>query len=149
MKDQIDRDLIAKLQEAFPVEARPFRVLGEQLGAPEAEVIERIARLKQAGKIRGISAVFEPRRLGAVTALAALEVAPEQLDAVAAAANAFPEVTHNYEREHDYNLWFAIVAADAARLREVFTAVANTPGVRRAALAPAVRTFKIAVNFRP
>lgn len=147
--DDLDRCLLREIQHRFPVVAEPYAELAERLGTSEETVIARVQALKAAGVIRKIGPVFEPSRLGAVSALAAMKVAPDQIERVAEAANGFPEVTHNYEREGEVNLWFTIVARDRARMEQVFGEVAARPGVEAAHLLSAQRRFKIRVEFEP
>jgi DNA-binding Lrp family transcriptional regulator len=145
--DAIDRQLIQRMQRDFPLVARPFAALAEQVGVTEAEVLERVARLKEAGVIREIDAVFDPQRLGWVSALVAARVAPDRLEAVAARVNEFAEVTHNYARDHAYNLWFTVIAPSTAAVDRVIAEVAETPGVERVVSLPALQRFKINVAF--
>jgi DNA-binding Lrp family transcriptional regulator len=145
--DATDRKLLAQLQRGVPPVPDPWSALGEELGLSGQEVMARVKRLRQSGAVREISAVFDPGRLRYVSALAALEVEPARLDSVAAAINAYPEVTHNYEREHSYNLWFALTAPSKQRLQEIYLEAKALPGVRRGALLPALRQFKLSVHF--
>ena len=147
--DDLDRRLLRELQRHFPLVPEPFAELAGRLGVSEQAVISRVQTLKERGVIRKIGPVFDPQRLGAVSALVAVKVARDRIEEVAEAANAYREVTHNYEREGEVNLWFTIIAGDRARLEEVFSAVADTPGVEAAHLLPAERRFKIRVDFDP
>ena len=147
--DDLDRRLLMELQHHFPVVAEPYAELAERLGSSEEEIISRVQALKDGGLIRKIGPVFEPARLGAVSALVAMRVARDRIEAVAEAANAYPEVTHNYEREAEVNLWFTIIARDQDRLEQVFRELAATSGVEQAHLLPAERRFKIRVEFDP
>jgi DNA-binding Lrp family transcriptional regulator len=89
-----------------------------QLGVYETTVLETLKRLQTEGVVSRVGAVFRPNRVGAST-LAAMAVPEEQLEEIAAIVNEFDEVNHNYEREHDYNLWFVVVARDEERLQQV------------------------------
>jgi DNA-binding Lrp family transcriptional regulator len=116
--DELEFRLLNEFQRAFPVEARPYARVAEQLGVTEDWVLARIACLQRDGAIARVGAVFVPGAFGAST-LAALEVPPERLDEVAALVSARPEVNHNYERENRINLWFVAMADSAERLRQV------------------------------
>ncbi len=125
-----DRDmrLIEGWQRGFPLLARPYAAIGRDLGMPEAEVIERLRRLKAAGILSRVGATVRPNTAGAST-LAAMSVAPEQVEEIAAVLNAEPGVTHNYEREHAFNLWFVVTAADRASVARTLDRIRSATGL--------------------
>jgi DNA-binding Lrp family transcriptional regulator len=142
-----DARLLTRVQSGFPIEARPFRRLGDELGMPEREVLERLRHLKTAGLIRRIGATFHPDRLGYVSTLVGMQVPGERVESVAAFVGRFPEVTHSYERDGEWNLWFTVTAPSAERLAAVLDAVrGEAPGCRLASL-PAKRRYKLRVEF--
>jgi DNA-binding Lrp family transcriptional regulator len=114
--------VLNEYQRGFPLCSAPFARMAQELGSTEAAVLAACARLQQEGRISRVGAVFAPRRIGAST-LAALSVAPERLAEVAATVSQFPEVNHNYEREHHYNLWFVVTASSAQRLAHVLAEI--------------------------
>lgn len=101
--------LLNDWQRNFPLVERPYAVLAEQLGSNEAGILRNLGRLIERGLISRIGAVFRPHVLGAST-LAAVACPPERIEAIARAIDAYPEVNHNYEREHRFNLWFVVTA---------------------------------------
>jgi DNA-binding Lrp family transcriptional regulator len=145
--DDLDARLLAMIQRDFPLEPRPFAVLAERLGASEPEIMARLAALREGKIIRGIRAMFEARQLGYVSALAAATVDRERFDEVAANINILPGVTHNYERDHEYNLWFTLIARDEPTLRAQLARIAALPGVRDLQTLPAEKTYKLRVEF--
>jgi DNA-binding Lrp family transcriptional regulator len=114
--DELDRRLLNDFQHDFPLVDEPYAEMARRLDTTEAEVLARLARLKQEGAISRIGAVVRPNTVG-VSTLAAMAVPPERLEEVAAIVNRMPGVNHNYEREHELNLWFVATAADAEALR--------------------------------
>ena len=116
--DAIDRRLLNDFQSGLPLAPRPFAAIAETLGIDETEVIERLRRLTDCGAVSRVGPVFSPKRVG-VSTLAAMAVPPDRLDSVAALVSTYAEVNHNYEREHRFNLWFVLTAADQASLRSV------------------------------
>lgn len=126
--DALDRRLLDDFQSGIPLAPRPFALMAEQLGVAEAEVIARLQRLTEAGAISRVGPVFRPRQVGAST-LAAMAVPPERLAEVATLVNGFPEVNHNYEREHDFNLWFVLTAPDQTRLEQVLDEIGRRAGL--------------------
>lgn len=141
----IEQRLLNEYQHDFPLVKRPFLAIGDQLGIEEDEVIERLGHLSAQGAVSRVGPVFSPGCIGAST-LAALAVPPEQLDAMAHRINALPEVNHNYEREHDYNLWFVAAAPNQAWLDRVLEKIARESGCPMLIL-PLVERFHIDLGF--
>lgn len=145
MDDTLDFHLLNDFQRDFPLCPAPFAELASRLGVAEKVVLGRLENLRRDGKISRVGAVFAPKRIGAST-LAAMAVPPEKLDAVAAAVNRFPEVNHNYEREHRYNLWFVVTAASEGRLQATLGAIEQAAGYPLMPL-PLLEEFHIDLGF--
>lgn len=143
--DDIDRRLLDEHQRGFPLCERPFAEVGRRLGIGETEVIARLRRLTAAGAVSRVGAVLAPRGIGAST-LAAMAVPPERLDQVAELVNGFPEVNHNYEREHRFNLWFVLTASDRACLDQVLAAISAATGLTVLDL-PMLEEYHIDLGF--
>jgi DNA-binding Lrp family transcriptional regulator len=127
MDDALEFRLLNEFQRDFPLCPAPFAELAARLGVGERTVLTGLEKLRREGKISRVGAVFAPKRIGAST-LAAMAVPAPQLEAVAAAVNRFPEVNHNYEREHRYNLWFVVTAASEGRLQATLGAIEKAAG---------------------
>ena len=145
--DSLDRALLEKLQGAFPLVARPFQDLGQELGLAEKEALDRVRALKERGFIREIAAVLEPQALGFQTALVALKVAPEGLDAAAGIISAHPGVSHNYAREHPYNLWFTLAVPREQDLKGEALRLGEKAGAQDSLFLPTLKVFKIGALF--
>ena len=143
--DALDRRLLDDFQSGIPLAPRPFALMAEQLGVAEAEVIARLQRLTEAGAVSRVGPVFRPRQVGAST-LAAMAVPPERLAEVATLVNSFPEVNHNYEREHDFNLWFVLTAPDQASLERVLDEIGRRAGLPALDL-PMLAEYHIDLGF--
>jgi len=141
----LEFQLLNAWQRDFPLLPRPFAVLGEKVGAGETAVLATLARLQQRGAVSRVGAVFAPRRIGAST-LAALAAPPDRLEEVAALVSRRPEVNHNYQREHRYNLWFVVTASDPRRLAETLDAIAAATGCPVMSL-PLQEEFHIDLGF--
>jgi DNA-binding Lrp family transcriptional regulator len=144
--DTVDRRLLDEFQDALPLEPRPYARMAEALGVTEDEVLQRLGRLQRFGAVSRVGAVLRPNRLG-VSTLAALAVPPEVLPAVAELVSEYPEVNHNYEREHEYNLWFVITARDRARIDHVLAEIAARTGFEPLDL-PMLEDYFIDLGFR-
>ena len=114
--DPADIKLLKLLQVEMPVVERPFAALADRVGASEKEVLERVQRLKADGVIRQISAIFDTRSLGYESSLVAARFNPARVDEAATIISRHPGVSHNYLRNHSFNLWFTIAVAPTSKL---------------------------------
>jgi DNA-binding Lrp family transcriptional regulator len=145
--DEIDRRLLNLIQEDFPLTAEPFAELAGRLGIDATEVLARTERLKEAGVIRRIGAIFDLKRLGFASTLCAARVPEERIAAFVAVVNARPGVTHNYRRDDDYNVWFTLIAPGEAELDGELDGIKRETGIDDILSLRAVRTFKINARF--
>ena len=145
--DDRDRQLLNRLQSQFPLTSNPFRALGEELGLEEAEVLSRIKRLKEEGIIRRIGASFDSRELGYISTLVAMQVPDRQLSEVVTVVNGYQGVTHNYQRNHDYNLWFTLIAPSTEELEAILIEIQERVGGLPCLNLPAQQVFKIKAEF--
>jgi DNA-binding Lrp family transcriptional regulator len=122
LDEAINFRLLNDFQRDFPLCSAPFAELASRLRVAEGAVLRALEALRREGKIARVGAVFAPKRIGAST-LAAMAVPADKLAMVAAAVNRFPEVNHNYEREHCYNLWFVATAGSEGRLQAALGAI--------------------------
>ena len=142
-----DKRLLNPLQSNLPVCTRPFAHLGEMLGVSEETVLTRLKELKEEGYLRRIGTFFNSDRLGYHGTLIALCVDAEHLSAVANAVNQYVGVTHNYEREGIYNLWFTLLSPSQAAEQKILSEVTALPGVRSMMNLRANKRYKINVQF--
>ncbi len=145
--DERDRNLLNEIQSAFPVVARPFRVLGDKLEMEEQEVMDRIGGLKREGIIRRLGASINSRLVGFVSTLCTAEVPEECFDEFVRVVNSCPGVTHNYQRKHRNNVWFTLIAESRDEKRRILDDLMNRTRIPILEL-PAIRVFKIRVDFR-
>lgn len=120
--DDLTLAIIDGFQHGLPICANPWQAIAEQLGCSEQQVLQRLQQLEQQGALSRVGPVFEHSRAGAST-LAALAVPPGRIEEVAAQINALPEVNHNYQREHQWNLWFVLTAPDQTHLQRVLEGI--------------------------
>ncbi|HWU40226.1 MAG TPA: AsnC family transcriptional regulator [Candidatus Acidoferrum sp.] len=145
--DDLDKRLLNVIQADFPLASRPFQVLGERLGLTEDEVIHRIAALKARRIIRQISAIFDTRSLGYKSSLVAMRVQPERLETAAAVVNGHPGVSHNYERNHVFNLWFTLAVPPTSDLEWTVEHLHAMAGADSTRTLPTLRLFKIGLQL--
>lgn len=145
--DQTDKKLLQIIQSNFPVAQRPYEIIGKQLGISEQEVMDRISRLQQAGIIRRLGGLFDSRKIGYTGTLCALQVPEEEIDRVAQIINSYPGVTHNYLRNHHYNMWFTLLAESEQHINSILNEIKEKTGLADILNLPAVNIFKVRVNF--
>ncbi|MDN7023797.1 Lrp/AsnC family transcriptional regulator [Methanoculleus sp. FWC-SCC1] len=148
--DPHDRALLQRVQDEFPLDPRPYWVLGEALGMQEREVMDRLEALVRQGVIKHIAPVLEPERLGVRSStLIAMRVPERRMDEVAAVVSGYDSVSHNYRRDDDYNLWFTLAAASEEDLAATLDEIRRRTGIPTGDVLdlPVVRRFKIDVRF--
>jgi len=145
--DGINQKLLGLLQTRFSLTSKPYADLGQNLGIPEDSVIRRIEQMKQKGLVRQISPVLDAGRLGYRTTLVAMRVTETQLDRAARLLTGHSRVSHVYERDHHYNLWFTLSVPDKADLDAELLRLAEMIEAEAAFDLPAVKVFKLRTYF--
>lgn len=143
----MDKKLLNDIQWVFPLADRPYLEIAKNYNISEDEVMQRISGLKGMGLIRQINAIFDTRRLGYKSALIAFAVAPEKLDAVAEKVNEHPGVSHNYERNHEYNMWFTLAVPPDSDMKGELDRMSALDGVVKYRLLPTLKMYKIGVKL--
>ncbi|OGO61031.1 MAG: hypothetical protein A2Z36_00260 [Chloroflexi bacterium RBG_19FT_COMBO_48_23] len=146
--DNIDTDLLNIIQAEFPLNQEPFSALGLRLSIGSDEVIRRIEQLKKGGIIRLIGPVFNPRRLGYQTTLVAMKVRAERLSEVGKIISTHSMVSHCYERDHDFNLWFTLAMPATVDMETEVHRLDSSTKAEATLNLPAVKTFKIGAYFK-
>jgi siroheme decarboxylase len=144
--DDTDKKILDLIQTDFPLDPQPYARIGEKFGLTEAEALARIRALKGKGIIRRIGANFQSRKLGWTSTLCAAQVPKEKIEEFAAEVNRHPGVTHNYLRQHRYNVWFTLIAPSVEKVRETLSEITAATGIEILNL-PAEKTYKIKVDF--
>jgi siroheme decarboxylase len=145
--DEIDKKILNILQKEFPLEEQPFLIVGQRCGISEDETIHRVRKMKDEKIIRRIGAVFDGAKLGRVSTLCAARVPEEKIDNFVKIVNANKNVTHNYQRNHEYNIWFTVSAENAKELEKFLEEVKGKTGITDILDMRSVRTFKINASF--
>ena len=147
MLDQIDRKLLNLLQADFPLVERPFLAIAEQLGLKETEVLERTRRLKEEGVIRQISAFCDARKLNYKTTLVAMHIPQPHLEKAAITISKHLGVSHNYGRNHYFNLWFTLALPGSSNLVKEVQTLARKAKAEDILILPALKVFKLNTTF--
>ena len=127
--DELDRVIINRLQGGFPLCTRPFAAAAAELGIDEATLMARIEALLGDGTLTRFGPLFDAERLGGAFTLCALRVPEADFERVAAQVNAHPEVAHNYERAHEFNMWFVLGTRAPADIARVIAAIEAETGL--------------------
>lgn len=127
--DTIDCQLVNLLQDGIEVSARPFLDAAEQLGISEEVVVSRIGKLREAGYLSRFGPMYDAEKMGGAISLCAMEVPAAEMESVTEIVNGFPEVAHNYERNHALNMWFVVATDDLYRLQTVIDKIEAATGI--------------------
>ena len=147
MLDAVDRRILSLIQSSFPLEPKPYAVIGEAAGVSEEEALERVRALKRRKIIRRIGANFQSAKLGFRSTLCAAKVPEEALESFAAEVNRHVGVTHNYLRDHEYNIWFTCIGPSWQAVCDLLDGITAATGIPILNL-PAETLYKIKVDFQ-
>jgi siroheme decarboxylase len=146
MLTPLHKRLLNDFQRDFPLSPRPYQDIADVLGVCEDDVLSALNELNANNFISRIGPIIPPNHIG-VSTLVAMAVPEQQLQAVADKINAYAEVNHNYEREHTFNLWFVVIAADAGHLQAVLDAIEQETGYKTLSM-PLLDEFYIDLGFK-
>lgn len=128
--NDLDRNIINHLQEGMPVCERPFAAVADQLHISEDLLMERINALLEDGTLSRFGPLYDVEKMGGIYSLVAMKVAGEDLERVVSVINSYPEVAHNYERDHEFNLWFVVAVDNARQLPSLLEDIKQHTGYR-------------------
>lgn len=149
--DEVDKKLLQLAQDEFPLTRRPWAKLGDKLKITEEEVLSRLKRLRDEGVIRKIGPAIDLKKIGfSASTLIAMRVPEDRIERVAKIINECESVSHNYLREHEYNIWFTVTAPSEEELKKIVKEIKRRAGIPDAEILdlPASRRFKIDVRFQ-
>ena len=145
--DSTDSAILNRIQSDFPITSRPWLTVADELNLTEKEVLDRVARLKADGIIRRIGGNLVPGKLGFVSTLCAARVPDDKIDHFAEIVNRYPGVTHNYQRDNTYNVWFTFIAPSRDEIEKNLKQIAKDSGIDDILNLPATKVFKIRAEF--
>jgi len=148
VRDELDKEILDIVQKEIPLVPEPFKVMAEQIGTTEEVMLERLRNMKGV-EIRQVSAIFDTKALGYKSSLVAARIAPDKLDEKAKIFNEHPGITHNYKRNHDFNLWFTIAVPPNSRfgLERTVDILGEMAEVESIRILPTLKLFKIGVQL--
>lgn len=149
--DEVDRKIVQLLQDNFPLVERPWREVGDKLNLTEDEVINRLKRLNERGVTRKIGPIIDSSKVGLTAAtLVGMKVPKHKVNDVAREINQYSSVSHNYEREHEYNVWFTLTATNNNELISTLEEIRQKTGIHPSDILnlPTKQRFKINVRFQ-
>lgn len=145
--DKLDKEILNEIQWTFPLVPKPYSEIAKKFGISDKEMMQRLRALKESGIIRQLSAIFDTRRLGYKSALVAMAITPDKLEYVANQVNRHPGVSHNYERNHEYNLWFTLAVPPGSDLKSEIDKFSKLQGINKVRMLPTIKLFKIGVKL--
>ena len=145
--DDLDKQILNEIQWTFPLVSQPFHEIAKKFDISTEVVKERLKNLKKSGVLRQLSAIFDTRKLGYKSSLVAMEIESDKLESVARQINRHPGVSHNYEREHQFNLWFTLATPPGTDLKTEVDKFKKIPGILKIRMLPTIKLFKIGVKL--
>ena len=142
-----DKELLNEIQWTFPLITRPFDAIAKKFDTTPEIIKEKLNNLKEIGVLRQLSAIFDTRKLGYTSSLVAMEIEHDKLDYVASQINRHPGVSHNYERDHQFNLWFTLAVPPGADLNAELEKFNVLKGIKKVRMLPTLQLFKIGVKL--
>ena len=145
--DKLDTEILNEIQWKFPLVSKPFDEMAKKFEISSNEVKDRLIQLKRKGVLRQLSAIFDTRKLGYTSSLVAMEIEPDKLEHVAYQINKHPGVSHNYERDHQFNLWFTLAVPPGSDLEKELDKFSKLDGIKKTRMLPTLQLFKIGVKL--
>ncbi len=142
-----DKELLNEIQWTFPLITRPFDTIAKKFDTTPEIIKEKLNHLKEIGVLRQLSAIFDTRKLGYTSSLVAMEIEHDKLEYVASQINRHPGVSHNYERDHQFNLWFTLAVPPGADLDSELEKFNVLKGIKKVRKLPTLQLFKIGVKL--
>lgn len=146
--DNTNKKILNNIQVDFPISSRPYKIIADRLGILEDELIQRVIQMKEDMLIRRIGGNFSPDKLGYHSTLCAAKVPEARLKLFTKTVNSYSGVTHNYKRDHQFNVWFTFIATSVEIIEKNLKEISQKTGVETILNLPATKVFKISANFK-
>ena len=146
--DNTNKKILNNIQVDFPISSRPYKIIADKLGILEDELIQRVIQMKEDMLIRRIGGNFSPDKLGYHSTLCAAKVPEAKLKLFTKTVNSYSGVTHNYKRDHQFNVWFTFIAPSIEIIEKSLNEISQKTDVETILNLPATKVFKISANFK-
>jgi len=146
MMDSIDRAILNNYQGGFPICERPYKLAAEQVGISEDEFIQRVERMLENKQLSRFGPMYNAERMGGGLSLCAIRIPQSDFERVNELVNAFPEVAHNYARDHEFSMWFVLATETPERIESVLQEIEQTIGYRIYNM-PKLKEYFIGLHF--
>jgi len=144
--DELDKEILNEIQWTFPLVSKPFDEIAKKFGTSSEIIKNRLIHLKKIGVLRQLSAIFDTRRLGYKSSLVAMEIDSDKLEYVANQINRHPGVSHNYERDHQFNLWFTLAVPPGSDLKTEIDKFSVLSGIKKLECFPLFNCLRLESN---
>ena len=128
--DEMDRNIVNHLQKGFPLSERPYADVAAQLGIEENELLDRLKRLLDEKVLSRFGPMYDVEKLGGAFSLVAMKVPSDQYDQIAEVVNSYPQVAHNYQREHELNMWYVLATESVQQIDEINQDIERRTGLK-------------------
>ncbi len=145
--DDTDRAILNRIQSDFPITSRPYLAIADDLDLSENDVIKRLVRLKENNIVRRIGGNFVPEKLGFVSTLCAAKVNENKIDRFISIVNQYHGVTHNYQRDNEFNIWFTFIAPSMEEIEQNLENISQKTGIKEIINLPSTKVYKIKAHF--
>jgi len=145
--DDTDRAILNRIQSDFPITSRPYLAIADDLDLSENDVIKRLVRLKENNIVRRIGGNFVPEKLGFVSTLCAAKVNEDKIDRFISIVNQYHGVTHNYQRDNEFNIWFTFIAPSMEEIEQNLENISQETGIKEIINLPSTKVYKIKAHF--
>lgn len=148
--DELDRRIIQELQENFPLEPNPYEILADSIGIGADELWRRVCALVESGVVRRIGFSIDSRKIGYSSTLTAIRVPHNRIDEASALISTYPQVTHSYLRDNEFNIWFTVIAEDRCRVLAILDEIRMRLGLSGQDIMdlPVEKLFKLDARFK-
>lgn len=144
--DATDRNIINRLQRGFPISERPYLEVAKELGIEEEALIQRIDKMLETGLLSRFGPMYNVERMGGIYSLVAMKVPDDDFDRVTVIVNSFPQVAHNYQRDHEFNMWFVLAVESEAEKEHLLARIEALSGYTVYDM-PKQREFYVGLKF--
>lgn len=144
--DDLDRQIINSLQGNFPIEDHPYQIIAEQLGMSEDDLLTRLKVLLENKTLTRFGPMYDIQKLGGSFSLCAIRVPSERFEEVTKIVNSFPEVAHNYERDHKFNMWYVLATESLAQINVINQAIEKKTELKVYNM-PKLQEFFVGLHF--